>query len=79
MFETDKSPRSSSLSASNSGVVSAVTNGDKMFLAWARDCPGDFPALRELVSREDLQVEELLEREEVVSAAKAGHEEVLTL
>lgn len=50
-----------------------------MFLAWMRDCPADFPALRALMNREDLQVEDVLEREEVVSAAKAGHEEVLTL
>ncbi len=50
-----------------------------MFLAWMRNCPADFPALRALMNREDLQVEDVLEREEVVSAAKAGHEEVLTL
>lgn len=50
-----------------------------MFLAWGRGCASDFSALKELLTRENLSVGELLEREEVVSAAQAGLEEVITL
>jgi len=50
-----------------------------MFLAWGKNCTADFSALRELLTREDLSVGELLEREEVVSAAQAGEGQVIAL